>query len=329
MEFEGEFLGFTFNNIHSSNFNIVRISSGDRFVEGLTNSFTDQTAQINGHNGVYFFNTNRGTLQKEINFAFQGLTETNLRQLRQWLDGNKLGDLIFDENPYKVYPAKVATPVQLSYMVFEGSFEDTTSYYTKNNKIDKSGNVTGGGGRLYKGEGSISFICFKGMAHNPVGQKFLSDFGSTPIHGVSVSEWEDGSNMLEAATVSIGSTAYTIDSVASSFKVYNGGDVETDFQIYYPFNSNGVELVLYDINNLAKNYIRLNSFDAIGSDSYFCINSKSNLIVGCDSTYKETGNLYNKYIAEGDFFKIPPANFYTLKTTNGTPSSIFYHYWYY
>ena len=325
MGFEGEFLGFTFNNIHSSTYNIVRLSSSNRFEEELTGSFSDQTAQVNGQNGVYFFNTNRGTLQKTIKFGFQDLTEANLRQLRRWLNGGNLSELIFDEMPYKVYRAKVASPVQLSYMVFEGDIEDTVSYYTDGEEIVSSGGVETAQGKLYKGEGTVTFICFKGLAHNPDGKKFLASFDSV-IHKVSKIDWKDGSNMLAAQG--------SVDIVGSEIKVYNAGDVESDFQIYFPFNSSDSLLVqLTDGNSATQGFINLKPFAAIASDSYFCINSKSNLIVGCDSTYKETGNLYNKYINGGDFFKIPAAastsNFYYIESSGNTPTKISYYYWYF
>ena len=62
---------------------------------------------------------------------------------------------------------------------------------------------------------------------------------------------------------------------------------------------------------LSRVYIDSNilSFDFSSNDNvtdtYIRINSKANLIEGCDENFQTTGTLYNKFITSGDFFKIP------------------------
>jgi hypothetical protein len=46
-------------------------------------------------------------------------------------------------------------------------------------------------------------------------------------------------------------------------------------------------------------------FSAIGEDAFVKINTRINLIEGYNSSGYKTGNVYNKYIIAGDFFKIP------------------------
>lgn len=43
-----------------------------------------------------------------------------------------------------------------------------------------------------------------------------------------------------------------------------------------------------------------------GSDEFIEVNSKTNLIEGLDTNGEKTGNIYNKFMTGGTFFKIPP-----------------------
>ena len=77
------------------------------------------------------------------------------------------------------------------------------------------------------------------------------------------------------------------------------------------------------------------SIPAQDGDYGIRINSKTNLIEGCDSSGNLTGTLYNNYIYSGDFFKIPistsSSDVYHFITTPTTTScnSIEYNYLYY
>jgi len=55
--FSGDFLGFTLGDIHSSQLNITRVSSGDRYTDILLPSFKDITAEVPGGDGMYYWNT--------------------------------------------------------------------------------------------------------------------------------------------------------------------------------------------------------------------------------------------------------------------------------
>ena len=53
--FKGDFMGFTFNNHHSSEYGIVRTSDGSRYNEELLPSFNDNTIAVPGGDGAYYF----------------------------------------------------------------------------------------------------------------------------------------------------------------------------------------------------------------------------------------------------------------------------------
>lgn len=140
-----DFIGFTYNGKHSFNdFGIYRTSEGSRYNDNLVPSMTDKTVDIPGGDGQYYFYTTHKNRQFSIPIAFDGLTEIKYREMRQWLDGKAIHDLIFDEAPYKVYSAKVTGTPSLKTLCFEKE-----------------------GKRIYKGEGTIQFTCYYPYAHTP------------------------------------------------------------------------------------------------------------------------------------------------------------------
>jgi predicted phage tail component-like protein len=103
-----DFLAFSFNGKHSyDDFGIYRTSGGDRYEEKLMPNINDKTAEVPNGDGMYYFNTTYKQRDFPISFAFDHLTEQQLREMRRWLSGKELGDLWFEETPYKVYTAKV------------------------------------------------------------------------------------------------------------------------------------------------------------------------------------------------------------------------------
>ena len=45
-DFKGDYMGFTYNNRHSSDLGIVRTSDGSRFNENLLPTMQDKTVQV-------------------------------------------------------------------------------------------------------------------------------------------------------------------------------------------------------------------------------------------------------------------------------------------
>jgi hypothetical protein len=46
------FVGFTFNEIHSSQFGLYSVTNGGRYKRGLSPSFSDSTEEITGGRGI-------------------------------------------------------------------------------------------------------------------------------------------------------------------------------------------------------------------------------------------------------------------------------------
>ena len=144
-----DFLAFSFKGKHSVyDFGIYRVIDGDRYNFDLAPTMTDKTAE-NSTDGTFYFFTTHKQKNFNISFAFDGMTQENLQELKRWLDGKEMGDLYLDEEPYKIYTAKVTGQPTLKVIPFE-----TT-------------NASGEKIRIYKGEGAVTFTAFWPYAHTP------------------------------------------------------------------------------------------------------------------------------------------------------------------
>ena len=104
----GSFLAFSFKGKHSyDDFGIYRVSDGNRYNDNLVPTLNDKTAETPNGDGLYYFNTHYRQKDFQISFAFDYITEEKLREMRQWLNGKEMGDLWFEEAPYKIYSVKV------------------------------------------------------------------------------------------------------------------------------------------------------------------------------------------------------------------------------
>ena len=101
--FQGDFLGFTLGEIHSSQLNITRVSSSDRYTDILLPNFKDVTQEVPGGDGTYFWNSYYSTKLFTLDFAYDDLRDEDLRSLRQAFGFKGVQPLIFDEFPYKKY----------------------------------------------------------------------------------------------------------------------------------------------------------------------------------------------------------------------------------
>lgn len=143
--YDFEFLGFSFNGRHSSEFGLTVVSPSDRTQENMFASFEDKTLEVSGRDGAYYFGTEVKTKGLTLTVAFDRLTSKQYREIITWLNPRIVGKLIFDEKPYKYYWVKISSQPTFSYIPFEEEIEG--------NKV-----------HIFKGDLSINFI-----AHDPYG----------------------------------------------------------------------------------------------------------------------------------------------------------------
>lgn len=306
---KGDFIGFTFNGIHSSTLNIVRVSEGDRYNESLLPTYTSKVVPVPGGEGMYYFGTNYNQRVIRIAIAFDSLSQSDFTNLSKVFGTREIVPLIFDEAPYKVYNVKVDGDLMLSYICFDE-----------------------GGARVFKGEGNLQFICYSPFAYSRF--KYLEDYTNTNIPEWVGDDTYDFNNMEEWITgsgIKAKGDYDAYNSTTGKILLWNGGQMETDFNLYIPFATNASTIPAFNISldsNEAQLY--LNEITKLNDDdAKIRIDTKTNLITGVDSNGKPTGSIYNQYIEKGNFFKIPVGE-QELSTSAGiAEESIDYKFLYY
>ena len=120
-------------------------------------------------------------------------------------------------------------------------------------------------------------------------------------------EWNLGANLLD---YQVDSTYDVYNTGTHQFKIYNPGDVETDFKLIIKFPTNGSSFSMsgihaYNDNTNENRALNVSINGKKGSDVSIQFSSKTNLIEGLDAQGARTGNLYNDKIASGSWFKLP------------------------
>lgn len=130
--------------------------------------------------------------------------------------------------------------------------------------------------RVYKGEGTVNLIAYYPFAFSVV---------SPPLY------WSENGSIIN-----------------------NVGDLPSNLKIIYELNDEEQSIIIklkdrYEDIDLAS--MELDKVKRIKNDSYFMIDTQTQLIEGLDSNKKKTGNLYNCFIKSGDFF-FPPIGYTRL-----------------
>ena len=325
MPIKGDFISFTYNSVHSTDLGIVHVSSSDRYIDVLLPTFQDKTVQATGSDGTYFFGSYYTQRPITLNIAFDSMTETQLRRTRALFGDKQSHPLVFDEEPYKVYYAKVTGTPQYNYICFN-NYEDDSNINP----------------RIYKGEGTINFICYDPFAHCPNQYKYLDQWAVNDPSWYKYdnkNEWNLSANLL--STKGTGTDAYDTF-LNRSFKLYNPGDVEADFKLIVPISAIFSGIKIDDgRNDLESHTLNFNakplSVPVKGEDTHLLFNSKTNLVEGLKidgTTVTRTGNLYNEKIGDGHWFRIPLNQenktwYFTLNNYIGGDPTLEYDYLYF
>lgn len=220
---KGDFIGFTYNGVHSSVVGLSRVSSGNRYQIDLAPTFKEHIIDVTSGDGKHHFGTDYPKRDISISVAFDGLEEEQLQIIRtKWADG-EIHELIFDEMPYKVYSAKL-----------------------DNNSVIKHICFSAEKGRLYKGEGTLKFVCF--FPYGISRFEYQEDYWAT-----NIVEWEDGYEELEyragiAKDSDITRGAVYYDLIDDGDEIANAS-ITTEEQLEWPAaerSSSEVEGIVFD-----------------------------------------------------------------------------------
>ena len=126
MQQNGSFIGFTFGGRHSSKMGIFRTSKSNRYSTELIPKLREITYENQTSDGQYYWGTEYSKKDINISFAFYGLDEAQLNLLKKTFNDKKIHNLILDEEPYKVWSARLTGSSIINYICFE---DDNKRFY--------------------------------------------------------------------------------------------------------------------------------------------------------------------------------------------------------
>lgn len=213
-----DFVGFTYNGVHSSTFNIIRTSDGDRYQEPLMPDLDSESVDIPGGDGAYYEGSNFKMKQIEIPIAFDNVTEMDKQRLRHWLyPDHNLHELIFDEHPYKKYYVKLSSAAELEDICFYERYERVNG-----KRIN--------GERVYKGEGTLQFDAYMPFSVEVDKRlEYYENFEEDERYE-NLDEWVEASGIKAQEETGVEDDGTL---VGAPFTLYNPSNIESDYELVF------------------------------------------------------------------------------------------------
>ncbi len=326
--YDNDFTGFKYDGFHftiyphpsedaSKVIKLAHVSDGSRYTDELLPQSQDQTVNVPGGDGTYYFGTNFTGKTFSIDFAFDNLSESDLRKLRViFSKRNKLAPLIFDENPYKYWMVKCQGMPSIKTICFvenQQLNEPVPLIHTANLMgVPASGAaaepsegqpIAGSlptynqttGRRVYKGEGNVVFTAFYPFARcgsngtSKWENGYSATWDSTKIYAPTINEWI-GTAGLKASQGSYDSTSGNVTSI------YNPGDMGADFSMIISIVDTSAQPSTYNLIGIRQNGTSMEnqpdwglrttglagliSAAASQHDNYLCYNTRTQLLEG-------------------------------------------------
>ena len=273
LNYEGGYMGFTFDGRHSSEFGLLVVSDGSRYHQNLSSQFSDSVIQVPGRNGGYYFGTQLGMKDFQINCVYDDMTTHTMHEIQRWLYPNKVGWLIFDETPYKKYLVKLSDVPSFDFIPFDKQ-ENIKSYQIRK--------------EIVKGELNISFFSFNEFGYENEEYEVQSVTTNELIvqqtidSGLLPSNYSHEGIFLPHEQVEQIPANY-------SFEIYNAGNGRAEANFYFTINkedigdNNPLEIFNYDDG---ENYIITNPASVIENEGY-SLSNINKYRIKIDSNKKE------------------------------------------
>lgn len=113
-----EFIDFEFNGRHISEFGMVAVFDGDRHNFNASPEFEDETSEINGVSGQYYWGTRFKTMAKSFTLATDGITESEINEFKLHFKPGKYGKFIEDKLSCRYGWARVSNVSNFSVVPF-------------------------------------------------------------------------------------------------------------------------------------------------------------------------------------------------------------------
>ena len=322
LEGHDDFLGFTFNGRHSSEFHIIRVSQNNAYSDVILPNSRDVTTEIVGRDGLYHFGSSFEQRQFSISIAFDDLHEEQFSEMTAWLAKKSEGELTFDERPYKTYMGKISSTPTLNYICFDDEWQEEEETTSQGNSIPatldmrvgteavRRVKITSKSGRTYKGTGTIQFTCFYPWCYAKY--KTIPEYSGNGMTGTG---WEEASHIRESLNRA-GSTP--IDSYTQNHYIdtYNAGQMSAPFKLLFTVanNATGNLCIMFKpgwstVTSATATEIIYIKLEELGQGIYI-FDTELHLILECESGSTisapiYTGKVCNYSILAGDFFELP------------------------
>lgn len=245
---KGDYIGFTFGGVHSSELGLMRVSNGSRYEQDLLPPLQDKTAQVNGRDGVVYFGSQYNTKPIKVPVAFDNMTEESFNRLKRLLQDKKPKYLWFDETPYKQWLVKAANVQNFKWVCF-----DESKNIYRNNDEDSEETKK----RIYKGEGTLEFSCFTPYAESRV--TFLDD----PVDSVWVWNREESpKRLIKKELIELQHKTYLLQTNETSpnnnqlYKYYIDNELIGEFEVYFTYEKEFSFINYLEITNLPSNVVK-------------------------------------------------------------------------
>lgn len=143
MPWDKEYIDFSFNGHHISEFGLVAATSGDRYSFDGSPDFSDETSEINGVMGQYYWGTKIKTKKYKYNLATDGMTEQQFSDFKRLFRPGYYGQFYEDTWWDRYCYVRIDSVVDFSFIPFR--VEETVLGVSVQT-------------RIYKGECKITLV---------------------------------------------------------------------------------------------------------------------------------------------------------------------------
>lgn len=140
---EKEFIDFEFDGKHISDFGWIAAISGDRLSIDASSDFEDETSEVNGVSGQYYWGTRRKAGSLTFSLATDGITEQQLNAFKIHFKPGKYGKFIKDELSHRYGYARISSKTTFTVIPFKREIEIRGTTIEINE---------------YKGEATLQFV---------------------------------------------------------------------------------------------------------------------------------------------------------------------------
>ena len=196
-----EYIDIKFGDNWASEFNLVVVSTGDRYTPPVFGNINANTSTVAGKRGVYKWKTQYNEKIFTVNMAFDNLSMRDVSKIKAWLNPSKTQKLIFNDEPYKFYYVSLNSDPKFEFLPF------------KEEEGKRVGDRTVFNG-IYKGDLVVEFIALDGVGYSENGSYEEVEIEPNLEYGNSeyfntIQPWVQASNLLNGTDYRTAAKIYT------------------------------------------------------------------------------------------------------------------------